>query len=177
MKQIANWFITHPAWTAIGVLVAASLGVYGVFQDDGPIDRSISVYKVRADVGSWQASGIKLGPSDKARISPVGSWGVVDPNKRGTTGPRGNPVQAGPTYALSTPGSKESCLIVRVGDREPSCFSSLSGSELVTGPGEIVFRVNDDLDLRHKKNSDFQAFRDNYGFLRVFIEINPVEGD
>jgi hypothetical protein len=106
---------------------------------------------------------------ERARLTPTGTWGVIDPAKRGENGPLGNGITAGSSAAL--PGGKEGCLMVRIGENAPYCFSEKSGSQIVFGPGEIRFRGNDDLGLGDK-DINFQSFRDNFGMIKIFIEIN-----
>ena len=169
-----DWAIRHPIWTAAGVVLATVIGVIGLYRAPEPLLARVHVFEAEANIGTPQETGIVLGPNDKARISPVGTWGVIDPTKRGPTTALGNGIEAGPTYALHGNGSREGCLIVSINNTNRRCFASRSGSEILSGPGEIVFGVNDDIGLgQPSKRLQFQEFRDNSGSIRIFIEINP----
>jgi hypothetical protein len=113
----------------------------------------------------WQDSGVVLAKGQVARISATGTWGVIDPGKRGKTGPGGNEVDAHDKFVQ--PGAKEGCLLVRAGDGSVRAFSKNDQVIAIAIPGKISFMANDDRRVSRKH----KGFTDNEGHLTVKIVI------
>lgn len=125
------------------------------------------VFDVQARPDHWQTSPVSLAPGETAHITASGAWGVIDPTRRGLTGPGGNDVPGGPTFIHSNP-AKEGCLLVRDGSNQAYFFPSDTAEILVHVPGPVCFMANDDpTPSGHGHN----GFADNTGALKVSITI------
>ena len=119
---------------------------------------------VLAAVRDWQDAAFPLGSDEYAEITAVGKWGVIDPPKRGLSGPQGYGTKAGGDFKLK--GASEGCLLVKTGNGSLLPFTKDSEVIKVAVPGPLAFIANDAHPAQNGKGYD-----DNTGSLSVTIRI------
>jgi len=124
-------------------------------------------FNVQASDSNWQFSGVTLAPTETAVISASGSWGVIDPPKRGYSGPKGYGVVASGNFRK--PGAFEGCLLMQIGSGDVIAFSRDDETFTIHTPGRISFVANDGGDPRYPSH---KGYSNNVGFLTVTIEIS-----
>ena len=129
-------------------------------------------FTVQARPDQWQYSNVSLAPGETAEITASGTWGVIDPPKRGETGPAGNDVDAGHSFVKPGPPAKEGGLVVKDGAGNLYTFASNSAAVVIHVPGPISFMANDDMKAPGGRHVGFE---DNRGALTANIAITRTQ--